>query len=59
MILIRCSKHNLGIYKKTALKAEFFVVDPDPQKLELFFDIILGWEPILRQIRETEDKEKQ
>jgi hypothetical protein len=34
-------------------------VDPGGQKLELFFNIILGWEPILRQIREIEDKEKQ
>lgn len=45
------------IYKKTAQRAINFVVDWDEKIWNTFFDIILVWEPILRQISALKDDE--
>ena len=45
-----CSKCITGIYKKTALRADNFVVDRKLGMWNTFFDIALDWEPKLRNI---------
>jgi hypothetical protein len=33
-------------------------VDPGSQKLELFFDYVFAWEPVLREIAELDNKKE-
>lgn len=52
---IRCSKPRLVIYKNTATGAVNLLVDPDDFFWNPFFEVILDWAPILKQIYETDD----
>jgi len=47
----------LDIIKRLVLRLIFLLVDPGHKNMELFFDIILSWEPVLRQIGEIKDEE--
>lgn len=44
-----------GYSKKTSARLIFLLVDYDEKFWNTFFDIILGWEPVLRQTAELDN----